>query len=228
MSTNVSENKLTPDKQPLPDRQSALMTEQSVRHKHTFLEDLQAIIAGTALIALALNIYAKCTLITGGAAGMALLAHYFTGWSIGLAFFVINLPFYWLGYKRMGLSFILRTIAAISCLAFFTDKLSQWISIDHINPLFASLIGGCLIGLGFIMVFRHGASLGGVNILVLHWQAKYGINAGITQMLIDSTILSTSCLIAPWSAVMYSLLGCILVNGLMILNFKSTRYLGYS
>lgn len=199
-----------------------------VQQKHSFLEDIQAIVTGTALIALALNMYVKCSLITGGAAGMALLAHYFTGWTIGLAFFVINLPFYWLGYKRMGLAFVIRTVAAISSLAFFTDQLPHWISFNELNPLFASLIGGCLIGLGFIMVFRHGASLGGVNILVLHWQAKYGINAGKTQMCIDTCILLTSCLIAPWSAVFYSLLGCVLVNALMILNFKSTRYLGYS
>jgi uncharacterized membrane-anchored protein YitT (DUF2179 family) len=196
--------------------------------KHSFLEDIQAIVTGTAMIALALNMYAKCTLITGGATGMALLAHYFTGWTIGMAFFIINLPFYWLGYKRMGLAFVVRTVTAISSLAFFTDQLPHWISFNELNPLFASLIGGCLIGLGFIMVFRHGASLGGVNILVLHWQAKYGINAGKTQMGIDTCILLTSCLMAPWSSVFYSLLGCVLVNALMILNFKSTRYLGYS
>jgi uncharacterized membrane-anchored protein YitT (DUF2179 family) len=228
MSMNVSSPQFTAQPPREDTKSGGAVNITPKRQKHSLLDDIQAIVAGTALIALALNMYAKCTLITGGAVGMALLAHYFTGWTIGLAFFVINLPFYWLGYKRMGLAFVIRTVAAISSLTFFTDQLPHWISFNELNPLFASLIGGCLIGLGFIMAFRHGASLGGVNILVLHWQAKYGINAGKTQMGIDTCILLTSCLIAPWSAVLYSLLGCVLVNALMILNFKSTRYLGYS
>ncbi|MBF6029810.1 YitT family protein [Pseudomonas sp. P115] len=206
----------------------AALKTPAIEHKHTLLEDTQAIVIGTALIALALNMYAKCTLITGGATGLALLTHYFTGWTIGLALFAINLPFYWLGYKRMGLAFIIRTLIAISSLALLTDQLPRWVSFNELHPLFAALMGGGLIGLGFIIVFRHGASLGGVNILVLHWQAKYRINAGKTQMAIDVAILLSALLIAPVSAVLYSLLGCVLVNVLMILNFKPSRYLGHS
>lgn len=228
MSTNVSCTPRSIQPHTSPTKNGGCVNTPITRQKHSLLEDIQAIVLGTALIGLALNLYAKCTFITGGATGIALLTHYFTGWTIGLSLFAINFPFYWLGYKQMGLPFVIRTIAAISSLAFFTDQLHHWITFDSLNPMFASLIGGCLIGIGFIMVFRHGASLGGVNILVLHWQAKYGISAGKTQMCIDICILLVSCLITPWSSVIYSVVGCILVNALMILNFKSTRYLGYS
>ncbi|MCV4285526.1 YitT family protein [Pseudomonas capsici] len=198
------------------------------RQKHTLVEDLQAILTGTLLLALGMNLYAQCHFLTGGAAGMALLGHYLSDWSVGTCFFVVNLPFYYIGYKRMGLQFILRTFAAITSLSLFSNLIPHVMSFATLDPLFAAVLGGCLIGVGFILVFRHGASLGGVTILALYWQARYGISAGKTQMGIDCLILLAAFLTVSWSSALYSVLGALLINLIMMLNFKKTRYNGFS
>ncbi|MGB0961802.1 MAG: acetate/propionate family kinase, partial [Mycobacterium sp.] len=41
-------------------------------------------------------------LITGQTAGLAVLISYVTGWSFGLVFFALNLPFYLLGWLQLG------------------------------------------------------------------------------------------------------------------------------
>ncbi|ASL25961.1 YitT family protein [Azotobacter chroococcum] len=197
------------------------------QERHSLLEDAQAILFGTVMIAFALNLFAHSQLLAGGAAGLALIGHYLSGLSVGTCFFVINLPFYYLGYRQLGLAFILRTIAAIACLSLLSDLTPRLAGFNRLDPLFASFLGDCLIGVGFI-IFRHGSSLGGINILVLYLQKKHGISAGKVQLAIDSGILLAACFLIPWSAVLYSLLDAFLVNFLMIFNFKSSRYNGFS
>jgi len=41
-------------------------------------------------------------LLAGGAAGIAFLIHYATGWHLGLFFFLINPSFHGLAWQRMG------------------------------------------------------------------------------------------------------------------------------
>ncbi len=207
---------------------TAAIVSDERRQKHTLVEDLQAILTGTLLLALGMNLYAQCHFLTGGAAGMALLGHYLSDWSVGTCFFLVNLPFYYIGYKRMGLLFILRTFAAITSLSLFSNLIPHVMSFATLDPLFAAVLGGCLIGVGFILVFRHGASLGGVTILALYWQARYGISAGKTQMGIDCLILLAAFLTVSWSSALYSVLGALLINLIMMLNFKKTRYNGFS
>jgi len=198
------------------------------RQKHTLVEDLLAILIGTLLIALGMNLYAQGHFLTGGAAGLALLVHYLSGWSIGTCFFMINLPFYYIGYKRMGLQFILRTFAAITSLSLISNLIPEVLSFATLDSLFAAVLGGCLIGVGFILTFRHGASLGGVTILVLYWQERYGISAGKTQMAIDAVILLVAFFTVSWGPTLYSVLGALLINVIIVLNFKKARYNGFS
>lgn len=199
-----------------------------VPQRHSLVDDVQAIVVGTLLIAFGMNLYAHCQFLTGGAAGLALLGHYLSRLSVGTCFFVINLPFYYLGYKRMGRAFIVRTFAAICALSVFSDWLPRLIEFQHLDPLLATVLGGCLIGVGFILIFRHGASLGGVTILALYWQQRHGISAGKVQMAIDGCILLAAFFTVSWGSALYSVLGAVLINLIMVLNFKKARYAGFS
>ncbi|SEQ50008.1 Uncharacterised 5xTM membrane BCR, YitT family COG1284 [Azotobacter beijerinckii] len=201
---------------------------EALKERHSLLEDVQAILFGTVMIAFALNLFAHSQLLVGGAAGLALIGHYLSGFSVGTCFFLINLPFYYLGYRQLGLPFILRTIAAIACLSLLSDLTPRLVGFERLDPLYAAVLGGSLIGVGFIIIFRHGSSLGGINILVLYLQKKHGLGAGKVQLAVDASILLAACFLIPWSAMLYSLLSAFLANSLMIFNFKSSRYNGFS
>lgn len=60
--------------------------------RHTYLEDPQALLAGTLLVSLGITLFIKANLVTGGTADIAFLGYYATGLSFGLLFFLINLP----------------------------------------------------------------------------------------------------------------------------------------
>lgn len=195
---------------------------------HRAYEDVLALIVGTALIALGLTLYTQATLLTGSTAGLALLIQYGAGIPFGWAFFVINLPFYILSLLQMGLAFTLRTFVAVGMLSLFTGLSQQWIEISHIEPLYAALIGGTIMGVGLLILFRHRASLGGVNILVLFLQERFGLRAGYVQLAIDATILSGGLFIVAPDKIALSLLGAVALNLVLALNHKPGRYIGMS
>ncbi len=196
------------------------------RHRHH--EDLMALLLGTLFVALGVTLYGQALLLTGSTAGMAFLLQYASGWPFGVGFFLINLPFYWLAIRRLGWSFTLRTFAAIVLVSLFSELTGRWIQIEAVAPLYAALMGGGLIGIGMLVLFRHRASLGGVNILVLYLQDRYGWRAGYLQLGIDGAIMLLALVWLPADRVGLSVLGAVALNMIIALNHKPGRYLGVS
>jgi uncharacterized membrane-anchored protein YitT (DUF2179 family) len=84
-----------------------------------------------------------------------------------------------------------------------------------------------MIGTGFIILFRHRASLGGLNAVVLWLQERFGWRAGKVQLLLDATILLASL---PWVDVqrlMLSVLGAAAMNFALAVNHKPGRYTAF-
>ena len=77
---------------------------------HSLLEDAQAFLLGTALCALRLQFITYLGLVTGQTAGLAVLVSYISGFSLGLVFFVVNLPFWVLAWIRMGPRFTIKSV----------------------------------------------------------------------------------------------------------------------
>ncbi len=142
--------------------------------KHSKLEDIQALVVGTILIALGVNFYTATELLTGGTAGLAFLTQYSLPVTFGQIFFIINLPFYYLAVKQFGWEFTLKTFLSVFLVSLFSDLTSSFISFEFLHPIYASVVGGFLIGAGFLMLFRHNASLGGLNILARYFAKTRG------------------------------------------------------
>ena len=162
---------------------------------HSLLEDVLAILIGTLLVA------------------------------FGVIFFAINLPFYWLAWRRMGWRFTLKTFIAVSLLSVFTSMHGQFLHLGGLNPFYTGLVGGLMMGMGFIALFRHQASLGGFNILALYLQDRYGIRAGKLQLGLDLLILATSLLLVSWPALLGSILGAVAMNMVIGFNHRPDRYI---
>jgi len=202
------------------------MEEQAAVNRHRRYEDILALLLGTLVVALGLTFYGKAELATGGTAGIALLVGYATGREFGWVFFVLNLPFYLLAISRLGWPLTLRTFAAVTLLSLFTRLSAGWISLDAINPLYAAVAGGGLIGLGLLILFRHRAGLGGFNILAVHLQDRYGLRAGYFQLGVDVVILLVALFILPLEKVALSLVGAAVLNLVIAINHRPGRYLG--
>jgi uncharacterized membrane-anchored protein YitT (DUF2179 family) len=196
--------------------------------RHRLYEDVLAMISGTMFVSLGTLIYTKTMLTVGSSAGLALLLSYASGWGFGLIFFLINLPFYILAVKRMGWAFTLRTFTAVAMVAILSKLNSQWIDFSHLDPLYATVIGGGLIGTGLLMLFRHRTGLGGINILAMYLQEKIGLRAGYFQLGVDLSILAAAYFVLPADRLALSVLGAAIANLILAINHKPGRYMGLS
>ena len=77
------------------------------------------------------------------------------------------------------------------------------------------------------MLFRHHASLGGLNILVLVLQKRFGWRAGWVQMGIDGTILIASLAMIEPKRIAMSILGALALNLTLALNHRPGRYVAF-
>jgi uncharacterized membrane-anchored protein YitT (DUF2179 family) len=76
------------------------------------------------------------------------------------------------------------------------------------------------------MVYRHHASLGGVNVLVLYLQERHGGRAGKVQMAIDCAIVLAAFAIVDAKQVVLSMVGALALNLVIAINHRAGRYLG--
>ena len=194
--------------------------------KHKFYEDVLAIACAALLVALGLALFKNQGLLTGGTAGMALVASHVIPLNFGLLFFLVNLPFYYLALTQIGKSFTLKTFISVTLVSLLVDQIPQLLHVQVANPLFAAVVGGLLIGMGMLVMFRHKSSLGGVGILAFYLQNRFNIRAGKFQLLVDALILLVSCFIAsPWILAL-SVCGALVMNIIVAVNHKPGRYLG--
>jgi len=193
--------------------------------RHTPIEDVQGIFSGSLVAALGLYVLASAGLLTGSTAGVAFLLHYAFGVNFGLAFFVLNLPFFYLSWKRLGIAFTVKTFIAIGLTSALADVQSRFFSISSIHPAWAALLGGLLLGFGLLALYRHRASLGGVGILGIYMQERFGIRAGLVQLVIDMCVLAAAFFVTTPPVVFYSVLGAVVLNLFVAINHRADRYI---
>ncbi len=196
-------------------------------NRHNLLDDSQALLTGTLIIAIGLVFIKHAGLLTGGTTGVAFLIHYSTGLNFGLTLFFVNLPFYLLALKRMGWEFTIKTVAVVLMVSLLTEALPYFLNIASIHTMFAAVAGGLLMGVGMLILFRHKASLGGLNILVLYLQERFGLSAGKIQMALDCTILTAALWVLPPMILIASIVGAILLNFALTVNHKPDRYTAF-
>ncbi|AUX95065.1 YitT family protein [Mixta gaviniae] len=194
------------------------------RVPHSLLEDTLALLFGTLMVSFGVVMLKQAGALTGSTAGIAFLLSYLTSCSFGLLFFVINLPFYWLAVKRMGWAFTLKTFCAVALVSIFTRLHPLFMHFDALNPFYATLFGNVMMGVGFIVLFRHKASLGGINILALWLQDRFGIRAGKLQMAVDSGVVLASLFVVSAPMLAASVAGALLLNLIIALNHRPGRY----
>lgn len=193
---------------------------------HTRREDIFAMVVGTLFVSFGITLYGQAGLVTGSTAGMAFLLHYATGLPFGVGFFLINLPFYTFAVLRMGWSFALRTFCAVGLVSAFSMLHPKFLQLGGAQPFYTAIFGGLLIGTGSIVLFRHRASLGGVNIVALYVQDKTGFPAGKLQMMVDICVVAAALFVVSPMAIVASILGAVALNLVIALNHKPGRYMG--
>jgi len=175
-----------------------------------------AIVEACLLVALGVQLINASDLLVGGTAGLGLiLLQFVPDLTFGQIFFLVNLPFYLIALRYLGVGFTLRTFGAVTLLSVFADLIEHNVSLELAHPLIASVLGGLLIGLGLTFLIRAQASLGGITILAVFLERRLGINAAKTTLTTDMGILMFGFVFFDALTVCYSIVAFIAVGSVM-------------
>lgn len=192
----------------------------NVARPHPLLNDAQGFGTAILLVALGLAMLRSAELLTGGIPGLGFLMSYATSWPLGWTLLVVNLPFIAFAWRAFGARFTWKTIIVVAGLSLGVEGMGRALSVHSAHPLFAAIVGGLLIGVGLLVLFRHGASLGGFGVLALFLQRRRGWSAGTVQMVCDAVIVAVALALVEPSRVIYSIVSAVMVNLVLVWNHR--------
>ncbi len=180
------------------------------------IKNLLFIFFGTSLAVLAMRGFMiPNRFMDGGVTGISILVHEIFHINISLLVIVLNLPFVYLGYKKIGKTFAVQTTLAILLLAiglFFV----------HLNPIIEdkfliAVFGGILIGTGVGLVIRGGGVIDGAEVIAVFTVRKTGFSTSEIILFFNTLIFAIAAFKFGIVTAMYSI----------ITYFTATRAMNY-
>ena len=190
-----------------------------VNGKRSQLLEYLMIIAGTGLMALAINsVFDASGMVTGGFSGIAIIIKAGSQGIIdgGIPLWVtnmgLNIPLFLIGWKINGFSFVKKALIG-------EIALSTWLAIEPVwnlagnDLLLAALYGGVIQGVGIGLVFLGGGTTGGTDMMAAIIQ-KYLQHYSIAQIMqfIDGAIVVVGMYVFGVERALYAIIAVFLVT----------------
>jgi len=140
----------------------------------------------------------------GGITGISLLLHEISHINISIFIVVFNLPFIYLGYKKIGKTFAVQTTLAVIILALGL----LFIDIQPItkDKLLIAIFGGILIGAGVGLVIRSGGVIDGAEVVAVFTKRRTGFSNSEIILLFNTFIFAGAAFHFGLETAMYSLI----------------------
>jgi uncharacterized membrane-anchored protein YitT (DUF2179 family) len=188
------------------------VTPQSKKYDHKKLskgklfKHIVVILLGAMLVAVGLEIFlVPNKVIDGGIVGISIMLSHLTTLNLGVLLFVLNLPFFYLGYKQIGKTFALSTLFGVVIMSIGTNLLHDVPGLTD-DPLLAAVFGGIILGIGVGLVIRYGGSLDGTEILAILFNKRLPFSVGQIVLFFNLFILGGAGFVFGWDRAMYSLI----------------------
>jgi len=117
---------------------------------------------------------------------------------------VINLPFILLGWKQINPTFGLKSIIAISLLAFVVAVIPYPVVTN--DKLLIAVFGGFFLGAGIGLTIRGGGVIDGTEILAIYFNRKSSLSVGDFILLFNIVIFSVAAYLLSIETALYSIL----------------------
>jgi uncharacterized membrane-anchored protein YitT (DUF2179 family) len=175
-------------------------------HKLKIVQRTIAMLIGALAVATGLEIFlVPNSVIDGGITGISIMVSHLTGLPLGLFIFVLNLPFFYLGYKQIGKTFAISTIFGIIALSYFTSTFHHIPAFTE-DVLLATIFGGMIVGVGVGLAIRFGGALDGIEILAIIINSRVPFSVGEIIMVFNLFLLGAAGFIYSWDRAMYSII----------------------
>jgi uncharacterized membrane-anchored protein YitT (DUF2179 family) len=177
-----------------------------INWQHVFHpKNLLQILAGCSLAVLAMRGFLiPNKFLDGGITGISILLYKIYHINISLLSILLNLPFIYLGYRRIGKTFAIQTILAVLLLA-------AGLQLVHIpaitsDKLLIAIFGGLSIGTGVGLVLRCGGVIDGAEVIAVFTRRKTGLSNSEIILIINALIFAIAGLQFGLETTMYSLI----------------------
>lgn len=164
-----------------------------------------SIFCGAFLVAISLQLFlVKNFVIDGGIIGICILLSHIFNLHVGFLLFVLNIPFFYIGYYYLGKRFLFLSIYAILVLAIGIHILEPLPELTN-NPILVIIIGGIILGMGVGIIIRFGGSLDGTEILAILLSKRSTFSIGQYVMIFNFFIFGSSIFVFGMKEAVYSL-----------------------
>lgn len=142
---------------------------------------------------------------SGGAASLAVLLNYLLDTPYSVTLWVLNASLLLAAAKWLGKSSVFWTLFCVSITSITIDFLTPLVS-EPLNPVLLDLLLGAVVfGIGVGILFRMGASSGGMDILALIISKARGCAPGRTLFYINGSLLLITGIVVDWKVIIYAI-----------------------
>lgn len=128
----------------------------------------------------------------GGITGIAIIISRFIPVETGSLIFMLNIPIFIFSILKFGLRFTLSTVYSITFISVFTNILAP-LGAATDDILLAALAGGVLYAISIGLIFKAGATTGGMDIIVKWLRIKLPyLKTGVLFFVTDVIIIAIS------------------------------------
>ncbi|WP_061794063.1 YitT family protein [Cytobacillus firmus] len=146
------------------------------------------------------------SILDGGVIGLSIIAAELTGMTMSLFLIILNLPFLYIGYRKIGLKFTIHTLFGVIVLSASTAYLHHFEPVTD-DLFLATVIGAVILGTGVGLVIRTGGALDGSEIIAILVSKKRPVSVGQFIMIVNVFIfILAAFLVFSWETAMYSII----------------------
>lgn len=133
-------------------------------------------------------------LLDSGISGTSYLFSILFKGVLPLSFFliVLNFPFFIFGFKKLGFTFVIYSLYAITIYSLASLLIQNLIHVENMSIiagddlLLCAIFGGILSGIGSGMTIRFGGTLDGVEVLAVLFSKKINLSVGTIVMIYNT------------------------------------------
>ena len=168
----------------------------------TFWQRLAFIIAitlaGTFLYSVGVNAFlVPHQFLSGGLTGIAMVLYYLTGFPIGMANLLMNIPILILSLKFMGKFYTVITILGTVCCSVFIDLTAFLADYNVVkDPLVAAISGGVVLGISMGILYRYNSNTGGLDVVGAILKKYYNLEFKKKRLIIGLALTGIGLLVS--------------------------------
>lgn len=180
-----------------------------------YIWDLIGVIIGTAVMAVAFNMFLIPNKIAaGGISGLGIILFHLYQVPVGLTVLLGNVPLFILAWTVLGWRFVAHSLAGTILLPFMLE-LTAFLPLITTDLLLASVFGGIGVGLGLGIVFRSQGTTGGTALVAQLFNHFWGFSSGQSLIGADLVIIVAAGFVFNPEVALFALLS-LFVSGKVI------------